>query len=72
MLKPSLRGCLKRVIPGIVYRQETAKTLNFKDIGLLQRYALKCSLVFQTTSEQRSKCCQTSAIHLYTIKALEN
>ena len=45
-----LRGCLKRVVPGIVCRQETAKTLNFEDISLRPRYNLRRSLAFQTPS----------------------
>ena len=29
-----LRGCLKRVVPGMVCRQEAAKMLTFEDINL--------------------------------------
>ena len=45
-----LRGCLKRVVPGIVCRQETAKTLNSQGISLRPMYNLRRSLAFQTTS----------------------
>ena len=46
-----LRGCLKRVVPGIFRRQGTAKTLDFAIIILLHRYNLRLSLAFQTTSK---------------------
>jgi hypothetical protein len=45
-----VRGCLKRVVPGIVCCQEAAKTLSFEDISLRPRYNLKRSLAFQTPS----------------------
>ena len=45
-----VRGCLKRVVPGIVCRQEAAKTLSFEDISLRPRYNLIRSLAFQTPS----------------------
>ena len=46
-----LRGCLKRVVPGIIRRQGAAKILNFVVIILLHRYSLRLSLAFQTTSK---------------------
>ena len=47
----NLRGCLKRVAPGIVRRQETAKILNSAEIIRLYRYSFRPSLAFQTSSE---------------------
>ena len=46
-----MRGCLKRVVPGIFLRQGAAKILNFAIIVSLHRYSLRLSLAFQTTSE---------------------
>ncbi len=45
-----LRGCLKRVVPGLIGHYETAKTLIFEDISLQPRYNLRRSLPFQTPS----------------------
>ena len=45
-----VRGCLKRVSPGIVCHQEATKTLDFEDISLRPTYNLRCSLAFQTPS----------------------
>jgi hypothetical protein len=50
----TLRGCLKRVVPGIVCHQEAAKTLNFEDISLQSRHNLRRSLAFQTPSNKNS------------------
>ncbi len=47
----SLRGCLKRVVPGIVRCHRVTKILNFAVIILLHRYSLRLSLAFQTTSK---------------------
>ena len=46
-----MRGCLKRVVPGIFLRQGAAKILNFAIIVPLHRYSLRLSLAFQTTSK---------------------
>ncbi len=45
-----LRGFLKRVTPGMICRQEGAKMLESEGIILLDRYSLRLSLAFQTTS----------------------
>jgi hypothetical protein len=50
----TLKGCLKRVVPGIVCHQEAAKTLNFEDISLQSRHNLRRSLAFQTPSNKNS------------------
>ena len=41
---------MKRVVPGLICHQETAKTLIFEDISLRSRYNLRRSLTFQTPS----------------------
>ncbi len=51
----TLRGCLKRVVPGIVCHQEAAKTLNFENISLQSRHNLRRSLAFQTPSQEISR-----------------
>ena len=53
-LKTTLRGCLKRIVPGIVRRQGPVKILNFAVIILLNRYSSRLSLAFQTASESVS------------------
>jgi hypothetical protein len=46
---------LKRVTSGIICRQEGAKVLEFEGIIPIDRYSLRPSLAFQTTSKSMLK-----------------
>jgi hypothetical protein len=55
---------LKRVVPGLICHQETAKTLIFEDISLRPRYNLRRSLTFQTPSQTPSPIYEVSDVML--------